>query len=67
MGAVLTRLLRFIPILLKYAVAYAPTVYELGNWGKKIYQQWRKKKPVEKDPPKEPEDGIFVDTKPDPG
>lgn len=66
MGAIIARLLRFLPIALKYAVNVGPLIYEGSVWAIKIIREWRKK-PEKKDPPKEPAEEIFVDSKPDPG
>lgn len=67
MGTVIVRLLRYIPIALKYAVQVGPLLYEGSVWAIKIVKEWRKKKPEKKDPSVEPAEEIFVDSKPDPG
>jgi hypothetical protein len=66
MGTFIIRMLRFIPIALKYAVQYAPAVYELGVWVRKIYSEWRKK-PETTDPSGADACKPPVDAKPDPG
>ncbi len=66
MGAVILRLLRLLPVALKYAVQIGPLIYEGSVWVIKIIREWRKK-PEKKDPSVEPTEGVFVDSKPDPG
>jgi hypothetical protein len=47
-------------------VQIGPLIYEGSVWVIKIIREWRKK-PEKKDPSVEPTEGVFVDSKPDPG
>ena len=67
MGTVIVRLLRYIPIALKYAVQVVPLLYEGSVWAIKIVKEWRKKKPEKKDTSGASRVEPLVDAKPDPG